>query len=607
MTWSIYTQLEYRDEQQKFQMQKLFLSLQAHYGPEMKKAQTTSETELDVFRNLAAVGQGSQLSKLTDGSDGDVDAFVDPKLVEIEKDTNALVLPWPPTRDDLVRMLEKRDQIEKHGFHAQTALQILQGSISILRESKAVYKISNAISKQMTVVGDIHGQMADLFVIFSKNGIPDNGNPYLFNGDIVDRGPFSVEVALVILSFLCVYPKAVFINRGNHEDQVLNMQYGFIKEVIGKFEDMAFYVLKHFEVLFAAIPLACILNDKIFICHGGISHRMDVTKLQTIERQKYVTLMNPSEEMLPGGQRHEEYQLMCDLLWSDPMKDPGWQPNNRGAGVFFGPDTSAQFCARHNFDFIIRSHECVQNGHQTMHNDKVVTIFSASDYYEVGSNHGAFIKFYYPDMTPIFTRWMVSAQLKPKLDRMQSVRERVGLLEQTALKEMKRVIASHTSELEVAFKAKDKDGKGFINVTEWAAILTSTLSVQLPWLQLKEHIATISSDGKKVNWKSCLEAHEVKFAPRSTKEQQNSTSTSVSDAMYQNRAMLETIFRIIDKDHSGSISKAEFIDSVKTLNQHMGTAISDAEAESMAEVMDVDKDGTINFNEFLESFRLSTS
>ena len=41
------------------------------------------------------------------------------------------------------------------------------------------------------------------------------------------------------------------------------------------------------------------------------------------------------------------------------------------------------------------------------------------------------------------------------------------------------------------------------------------------------------------------------------------------------------------------------------MNAHMGTAISDDEAAQLASVMDVDKDGTINFNEFLESFRLS--
>jgi hypothetical protein len=42
-----------------------------------------------------------------------------------------------------------------------------------------------------------------------------------------------------------------------------------------------------------------------------------------------------------------------------------------------------------------------------VHNGKVLTIFSASDYYEEGSNLGAYVKFYKRDMKPLFTRWQV--------------------------------------------------------------------------------------------------------------------------------------------------------------------------------------------------------
>lgn len=53
----------------------------------------------------------------------------------------------------------------------------------------------------MTVVGDIHGQLQDLFSIFTINGLPCPQNHYIFNGDFVDRGPCGAEVLLTLCAF----------------------------------------------------------------------------------------------------------------------------------------------------------------------------------------------------------------------------------------------------------------------------------------------------------------------------------------------------------------------------------------------------------------------
>ena len=67
--------------------------------------------------------------------------------------------------------------------------------------------IYNLCRNRLNICGDIHGQFFDLLNIFDNvSGFPSEDNKYLFNGDFVDRGVWSVEVMIVLLGFKLLFP-----------------------------------------------------------------------------------------------------------------------------------------------------------------------------------------------------------------------------------------------------------------------------------------------------------------------------------------------------------------------------------------------------------------
>jgi serine/threonine-protein phosphatase 5 len=83
---------------------------------------------------------------------------------------------------------------------------------------------------ERTLRHNIAGQDWSLRAILQQNGFPSPQTKYIFNGDIVDRGPASIECILIIFALKYRYPTSVFINRGNHESDPVNNENGFRRE-----------------------------------------------------------------------------------------------------------------------------------------------------------------------------------------------------------------------------------------------------------------------------------------------------------------------------------------------------------------------------------------
>ena len=114
------------------------------------------------------------------------------------------------------------------------------------------------------------------------------------------------------------------------------------------------------------MPLAAIIDDRIFCVHGGLSPSFNtLDEIKTIDRKQEVP--------------HDG--AMCDLMWSDPEEINGWSMSPRGAGYLFGGDVVSEFCMTNSVTQIARAHQLVMDGFKYWFRDQnVVTVWSAPNY-----------------------------------------------------------------------------------------------------------------------------------------------------------------------------------------------------------------------------------
>lgn len=214
----------------------------------------------------------------------------------------------------------------------------------------------------VTVCGDIHGQFHDLIELFRIGGkLPDTN--YLFMGDYVDRGYYSVECVTLLIALKVRFRERLTLTRGNHESRQITQVYGFYDECLRKYGNVN--VWKYYTDLFDLLPLAAIIEGQIFCLHGGLSPSLETLDLiRQLDRKQEVPHEGP----------------MCDLLWSDPDERMGWGVSPRGAGYTFGQDISEQYNHTNNLTLVCRAHQLVMEGYNWCHNRNVVTVFSAPNY-----------------------------------------------------------------------------------------------------------------------------------------------------------------------------------------------------------------------------------
>ncbi|KAG8532147.1 uncharacterized protein KY384_003787 [Bacidia gigantensis] len=294
--------------------------------------------------------------------------------ISVDSSYDGAKLGTEMTQDFIDDMIDRFKNGKK--IHRKYAFRIIQAVYDIVYKEPTMVEMEVAKDHKLTVCGDTHGQYFDLMELFRLNGFPTESHYYLFNGDFVDRGSWSTEIALLLYAYKWLRPKKFFLNRGNHETDDMNKVYGFEGECKAKYDEKSFRL---FSESFSALPLATLIGKKYFVLHGGLFSD-DKTSLDDVRK------LNRHQQRQPGQQG-----LMMEMLWTDPQPQPGRGPSKRGVGLQFGPDVTKKFCEANGLDAVIRSHEVRMEGYEVEHDGRCITVFSAPKYCDSTENKGAYI------------------------------------------------------------------------------------------------------------------------------------------------------------------------------------------------------------------------
>lgn len=630
------------------QQWKMFADLDTQDEAEMLHLAVFMQTLIDSVPGQKGSDGQTPADKLGDDSDAEDEGdFKAIKLESIEiKDTMGRSLRLdqdyevPHSKIDSSAALDIINVIRQGGtIGRKTVVKILRRAYKMFQKQDNVTHMTVANNAKLTVVGDLHGQLTDLLHILDESGMPSQTNKFIFNGDFVDRGEKGVEIVIILFAlFIAEGHDVVALNRGNHEDLPVCRVYGFENEVKAKYDDLLFEM---FAEVFNYLPLFALVNKSVFVVHGGLFHTPDVKidELNEIVRHDYyvkppVPYPQNIKGLKPADARKEFMkQLQRDALWSDPTDEEGCYLNPRGAGVSFGPDIAKEFMDKNGVDMVVRSHECVYHGFDLPYavddrtagplmgvSEKVAlsdanpaglpllcTLFSASNYIG-GDNEGAFIMFLthkFTDSHPVGGK----SNLHYAVQRYKTSAATTEEIIDNNNMSLRELILKRKAALNSAFEAADEMNLGVVSRNEWAEIMQRVTQIKIRWLSIINAIAPPESlSASSVAYKVFLSKFSVANNAEGTGVQlDNEMQVTAMDDMYGQRKKLETVFYFFDSNGDGMISREEFRQGCDVLNKNLHPDYRLTDIDHTLEMMDFDGSGTIDINEFFETFRILDS
>ncbi|MFO0515290.1 MAG: metallophosphoesterase, partial [bacterium] len=270
--------------------------------------------------------------------------------------------------DVLFHPFDWQNQKEMEAIHNQLPFSkeevdtLLKDAAQLIHKEKTLINIRSPAK----IFGNLFGQYYDLMRFFEAYGNPSDVNPmgdinittYIFLGDYCDRGHYSLEVILLLFALKVKYPESVLLLRGHHEDENVNKRLGLLEDCERRMSDPLLF--SKINAIFDILPLACVIDNKILCCHGGIGSRLnslsDISKIQ-----RPISIFQDVKTI--------EQQILIDLLYSEYSEDTTELASNEERDISklgfitkFGKERLSKFLNDNGLSLLITSHSWVTEG-----------------------------------------------------------------------------------------------------------------------------------------------------------------------------------------------------------------------------------------------------
>ena len=262
---------------------------------------------------------------------------------------------------------------------------LITEALNQLKASSPLIKLRSPVK----IFGSINGQYNDLMRYFSLFGRPSElkgdieSCDYLFLGNFTNRGAFSLETVCLLLALKIKYNGHFHLLRGNQEDIEISKLYGLADECKEKLKEdinQQNSIFQQLCNLFEYLPLAAVINNQIFCAHSGISK--NGLYLKEIQRLTFPIKI-------------KSCQIAKDLLWNTPNIYENTNFNKLFPIEYkpeqFNANSLDTLFNNNKLKLMIRSHDVCQKGIGNCFGDRIITIFSSTNYCGVYQNAGAII------------------------------------------------------------------------------------------------------------------------------------------------------------------------------------------------------------------------
>ena len=284
----------------------------------------------------------------------------------------------------------------KFPFTKEEIEMLVEEVIPILSKENSLIKIRSPCK----IFGNIYGVYNDLMRFFESFGNPSdsmqNGDinvmQYIFLGDFCDRGLYSLEVVLLLLALKVKYPDFIYLIRGHHEDKNINEFYGLGEECKERLNDEIDKKNSIFNLInksFDYLPFAILIDNSTLLIHGGIGCSIqNLDDISNIERPvSIVQDVNNIEQLHIIDLLYSEYDDNDNYYSINHERDK----NNKGFFIKYGKKRLDEFLNKNKINLLITTHQFVKEGFCTYNNDKLLVLFSATNYMDKYNNIGAMI------------------------------------------------------------------------------------------------------------------------------------------------------------------------------------------------------------------------